>query len=219
MERKELHCKIALVLVAFIIYGAYQFLFDYRKVEASDNQNQQTIYYKDYYITGERDERHGFGDVEGTDNNFYVLNGQTVDVYDYQGNYHYSLGFTALARKGGTRIVCSSDTLYVSTKDNKIHAFRGTEYLGTISREELHQVYETLPSESRIFVARDGMYKRRENGEAEYLCPLPEVLAQSMPPIIISAQTNTILGYIFLALFFLAWGGFGLTFLIHWRKS
>ena len=197
MGNRELLKKIALILIIFTLYGIYQYLFGYRTVEASDNPNQQTIIYPDYYITGERNVRSGLGDVDATETYIYIRYGQTVDAYDYQGNYDHSLVFTAQARNGGTIMDCSSDMLYVTTRDQKIHAFRGTEYLGTINREEMRQLRATLPSDSRVFAGWEGMYKRCEDGTAEYLFPLPEVLAKSMPPIVISTHAEKIIGYIF----------------------
>lgn len=188
MDKKEIKRTLLILLPILGLCIAYIVFFGYRTVAADDNPNQQTIYYSDYYITGYRGARRGFDEVDGTDQYFYVLIGNTVDAYDHQGNYDYSLVFTAKAQNGGTSMVCSEDTLYVSTKDNKIHAFRGKEYFGTVTREELDHLPAFYITEGRVYAAKDGIYKAVESGAAEYIGPLPETLAKAMPIIPMTAE-------------------------------
>lgn len=216
MDRKEIKRTILIVIPIFSLCIAYILLFGYRTVEANDNPDQQTIYYSDYYITGYRGTRRGFDEVDGTDEYFYVLVGNKVDAYDLQGNYDHTLVFTVQRENGGTSIVCSLDTLYVSTKDNTIHAFRGKEYLGTVTREEIEHLPAFYITEGRVFAAKDGVYKAADDGTAEYICPLPETLEKAMPVIPVTAQMERNLGLVFIAVFFVFW--FGNIAYLCWKR-
>lgn len=216
MGRKEIKRTILIVVPILVLCLLYILLFEYRTVEANDNPDQQTIYYSDYYITGYRGTRRGFDEVDGTNEYFYVLVGNKVDAYDHQGNYDHTLVFTVQRENGGTSIVCSSDTLYVSTKDNTIHAFRGKEYLGTVTREEIEHLPAFYITEGRVFVAKDGVYKAADDGTAEYICPLPETLEKAMPVIPVTAQMERNLGLVFIAVFFVFW--FGNIAYLCWKR-
>lgn len=216
MDKKEIRHTLLIVIPIFSLCIAYILLFGYRTVEANDNPDQQTIYYSDYYITGYRGTRRGFDEVDGTNEYFYVLVGNKVDAYDHQGNYDHTLVFTVQRENGGTSIVCSSDTLYVSTKDNTIHAFRGKEYLGTVTREEIEHLPAFYITEGRVFAAKDGVYKAADDGTAEYICPLPETLEKAMPVIPVTAQMERNLGLVFIAVFFVFW--FGNIAYLRWKR-
>ena len=216
MDKKEIRHTLLIVIPIFSLCIAYILLFGYRTVEANDNPDQQTIYYSDYYITGYRGTRRGFDEVDGTNEYFYVLVGNKVDAYDHQGNYDHTLVFTVQRENGGTSIVCSSDTLYISTKDNTIHAFRGKEYLGTVTREEIEHLPAFYITEGRVFAAKDGVYKAADDGTAEYICPLPETLEKAMPVIPVTAQMERNLGLVFIAVFFVFW--FGNIAYLRWKR-
>ena len=207
MGKKESRRDVWIALIVISLCLLYKVFFEYRTVDADDNPDQQTINYQDYYITGQRGTRRGFDEVDGTDEYFYILIGNTVDAYDHQGNYKHSLVFTVQRQNGGTSMVCSPDILYVSTKDNQIHAFLGTEYLGTVTREELDHLPAFLETEGRIYVAKSGMYKAAENGEPEYLCPLPETLAKAMPRIPVGAELQRNIMLVLAVLCMVVWGG------------
>lgn len=207
MDKKEIKHTLLIVIPILSLCIAYILLFGYRTVEADDNPDQQTLYYSDYYITGYRGTRRGFDEVDGTDEYFYVLVGNKVDAYDHQGKYDHTLVFTVQREKGGTSIVCSSDILYVSTKDNTIHTFRGKEYLGTVTREEIEHLPAFYITEGRVFAAKDGVYKAADDGTAEYICPLPETLAKAMPVIPVTAQMERNIGLVVVIVFMIFWIG------------
>ena len=211
MGKKESRRDVWIALIVISLCLLYKVFFEYRTVDADDNPDQQTVYYQDYYITGNRSTRRGFDEADGTDDYFYLLIGNKVDAYDHQGNYDHTLVFTVQRQNGGTSMVCSSDTLYVSTKDNTVHAFRGTEYLGTVTREELNDLPAFLETEGRIYVAKNGIYKACANGGAEYLCPLPDTLARAMPRIPLGAGFTRNISLVVAILFFVVW--FGMIFL------
>jgi len=207
MDRKEIKRTILIAVPILVFCLLYIFLFEYRTVEADDNPDQPTIYYEDYYITGARGTRRGFDEVDGTDVYFYVLVGNKVDAYDHEGNYDHTLVFTVHRQNGGTSIVCSSDTLYVSTKDNTIHTFRGKEYLGTVTREEIEHLPAFYITEGRVFAGKDGVYKAADDGMVEYICPLPETLAKAMPVIPVTAQMERNIGMVVVIVFMIFWIG------------
>ena len=217
VDRKEIKRTLLIVVPILVLCLLYIFLFEYRTVEANDNPDQPTIYYKDYYITGTRRTRRGFDEMDGTDAYFYVLIGNKVDAYDHQGNYDHTLVFTVQRQNGGTSIVCSPDTLYVSTKDNTIHAFRGTEYLGTVTREEIDYLPAFYLTEGRVYAAMNGIYKAVENDDPQYICPLPETLAKAMPIIPVPAELARNVGLVVIAVFMVFW--FGNIGYFAWKRK
>jgi hypothetical protein len=204
-----------LILILAVIGLVYSMIN--RSVPVSDNPNQQLIYGDGWGITGIRSIRTShITHVKATDRHVFFAYSQDnlVDAYSYDGTFLFSI-MTRDAQNGGVSIWCTDHLLYLQPKLGDILVFNGTEFIESITYDEL-QIRGVRDSETNpVTVDFENVCSIDEEGNKHVLFSTPEEIKRNWP--LFKFGTYDDRGYygLMLAVFLSIW----ISFWIYHRKK
>lgn len=106
--------RIRSVVILLIAWAFLSALFGTHTVYPSDNPNQEQISGDGWYITGNREKRGEYYQVDGTADLFFIcyFNGY-VDAYSNDGEYQFTYVIHSSSQNGGASIMCTPDLIYI----------------------------------------------------------------------------------------------------------
>ena len=195
--------RIKFAVILIVMLTLVSVLFGPHTVYPADNPDQEQIAGIGWYITGNREKRSKYHQVDGTADMFFIcyFNGY-VDAYTNDGEYQFTYVIHSSSQNGGASIMCTPDLIYIHYKDSDILAFRGTELVERMSYSEFREMGYYMKPSGAVYIAKDGVYRRDEGGAAHYQCALPEEIEKVFPLISFSANVEKTIMIVLIAVLF-----------------
>lgn len=141
-----------------------------------------------------------FSECDATDDYVFFAydEGNLVDAYDYAGNFQFTLFFEDYI-KGGIEIGSYDNQLYVCTKKNTVFVFDGPVLIqemaySTVIDLGLSSVW--FPDDHNVQVGRNNVYRVSGDGQKTALGKTPQVIAENLPLILISAEATRVINIV-----------------------
>lgn len=184
--------KPAVFICILVIFASI--LFGPRTVYPEDNSDQEEIVGDGWFISGYRESRGNYYQVDGTEDMFFVcyFNG-AIDAYNNDGEYLFTYEIYSSSQNGGASIKCTDDLIYIQYKDSDVFAFRGTELVSKMTLSEFRAFGYYMEPSGSVFIAKDGVYRRDADGTPQFQCPLPEAIGKMLPVIVLTAATEKVI--------------------------
>lgn len=184
----------------------------------SDNPTQKSIYGDGWGITGIRSTRSShISHIKATDQYIFFAYSQDnwVDAYSYDGAFQFSI-LTRDSQNGLVSIWCTDDLLYLKPKSGDILVFNGTEFIESITNDELKARGVRNSERNTVTVDREYVYSIDEAGKTHILFSTPEEIQRTWPVIKFGTYDDRIYSTVNLVGFLSIWLG---LFIYVRRKS